>query len=58
MCLTESAWLSAESRRAPGYIPPNADPVTDDALRAAVLRAMGPVAADLTLADEAALNLR
>ncbi|MFE7126583.1 hypothetical protein [Streptomyces sp. NPDC057617] len=48
----ESAWLSAESRRAPGFVPPAADPVTDDALRAAVLRATGPVAADLTSADE------
>ncbi|MCX4682039.1 hypothetical protein OG413_43430 [Streptomyces sp. NBC_01433] len=48
----EAAWLSAEFRRAPGFVPPAADPVTDDALRAAVLRAMGWVAADLTLADE------
>lgn len=48
----ESAWLSAAIRRAPGFVPPAADPVTDDALRAAVLRAMGQFAADLTLADE------
>ncbi|MFF2727049.1 hypothetical protein ACFVS9_03980 [Streptomyces sp. NPDC058008] len=47
-----SAWLSAEVRRAPGFVPPAADPVTDDALRDAVLRVMGRAAHDLTLADE------
>lgn len=50
----ESAWLSAEFRHAPGFVPPAADPVTDETLRAAVLRAMSPVAASLTSADEEA----
>ncbi|WP_240679127.1 hypothetical protein [Streptomyces sp. SID4937] len=50
----EAAWLSAESRHTPGFVPPAADPVTDDALRAAVLRAISPVSADLALADQMA----
>lgn len=49
----KAAWLSAEFRCAPRFVPPAADPVTDDTLRAAVVRAMGGVVADLTLADEA-----
>ncbi|MEU0134370.1 hypothetical protein ABZ172_10085 [Streptomyces sp. NPDC006296] len=48
----ESAWLAAEVRRTPGFVPPAADPVTDDARRAAVLSVMGRVADDLTRADE------
>ncbi|MFD9429004.1 MULTISPECIES: hypothetical protein [unclassified Streptomyces] len=48
----ESAWLAAEFRRAAGFVPPAADPVTGDAPRAAALRAIGRAAADLTLAHE------
>ncbi|MFG3096434.1 hypothetical protein [Streptomyces sp. NPDC048202] len=47
-----SAWLAAEVRREPEFIPSAADPVTEDAARAAVLRAMGPFAADVARAHE------
>ncbi|MFC9625905.1 hypothetical protein ACFTXM_40095 [Streptomyces sp. NPDC056930] len=50
--LIESAWCAAESRREPSFVPPPAEPVTDSVLRDAVLGAMGPVIADLTLAHE------
>ncbi|MGW5304630.1 hypothetical protein ACWERF_11905 [Streptomyces griseoluteus] len=45
-----SAWLAAEVRQQPGFVPPAADPVTSEASRVAVLRAMGPFAASLTRA--------
>jgi hypothetical protein len=47
---TESAWLAAESRSEPGFVPPAARPVTDEVLRAAALRAMAPVASALARA--------
>ncbi|MFI8007907.1 hypothetical protein [Streptomyces sp. NPDC086010] len=48
----ESTWLSAESARDPGFTPPAAEPVTDEALRTAARRAMAPVAAALTRVHE------
>ncbi|MFE9913219.1 hypothetical protein [Streptomyces clavifer] len=48
----ESTWLAAESDRDPGFTPPAAEPVTDEALCAAAIRAIAPVAAALTRAHE------
>ncbi|MFF4243619.1 hypothetical protein ACFYY2_03985 [Streptomyces sp. NPDC001822] len=48
----ESTWLAAESARDPGFTPPAAEPVSDEALCAAAHRAMAPVAAALTRAHE------
>ncbi|WP_327111102.1 hypothetical protein OG206_00820 [Streptomyces sp. NBC_01341] len=48
----ESTWLAAESARDPGFTPPAAEPVTDEALRAAAHRAIAPAAAALTRAHE------
>ncbi|WP_055588971.1 hypothetical protein [Peterkaempfera griseoplana] len=46
----ESVWLAAERRRDPNFVPPSARPVTDEALRAEVLRVMRPLADGLTAA--------
>ncbi|MEU5417570.1 hypothetical protein [Streptomyces clavifer] len=48
----ESIWLAAESDRDPGFTPPAAEPVTDEALCAAAISAIAPVAAALTRAHE------
>ncbi|WP_327179531.1 hypothetical protein OG599_32445 [Streptomyces sp. NBC_01335] len=51
--MVEAAWLAEERRNSPGFVGPSADPVTDDASRAAVLHAVGTVGVDLALADMA-----
>ncbi|KUN93071.1 hypothetical protein [Streptomyces resistomycificus] len=48
----EEAWLSAQRRDDPAFVPPAAGPVTDEELRRAVLRVMAPLATDLTNAAE------
>ncbi|MBN0047805.1 hypothetical protein JS756_27590 [Streptomyces actuosus] len=50
--LLEEAWLSAERRAHPAFVPPAAAPVTDCESRRAVLRAMCPLADGLTDAAE------
>ncbi|MEU2434439.1 MULTISPECIES: hypothetical protein [unclassified Streptomyces] len=50
--LIGSSWLAAEARREGDFVPPPPGPVTDSAPRAAVLRGIGPVTADLPLAHE------
>ncbi|MFD4723571.1 hypothetical protein ACFWNW_00685 [Streptomyces seoulensis] len=51
--MLDSAWLAAKIRQEPGFNPPAADPVADEASRVAVLRAMGPFVVGLTRAHVA-----
>ncbi|WP_328402101.1 hypothetical protein OHS70_28880 [Streptomyces sp. NBC_00390] len=46
----EDAWLAAVCRIDPAFVPPPPRPVTDEALRQAVLEVIRPVANDLTRA--------
>ncbi|GGZ11538.1 hypothetical protein [Streptomyces poonensis] len=48
----EGAWLAAERRADPAFVPPSAAPVTDKQLRRLVLQVIHLVAGDLTKAAE------